>query len=217
MSKQQLSAYLSPENVLAKPGLNRCLDALRDFPKLNISLVALQSMDDYTYWHSISTAAIALAIASPLDWPKAKMMELGLAAILHDIGKMQIPKAILQKPGALNAREWCFVQRHPEYGAALLSRLSGLNDSILTAVAQHHERLDGSGYPGNLKGSAIGEMAKIIAIADVFDAMTSDRCYKEAAEPHEAIAEITNREDLFDPSYSRILAKMRQQYPMGAS
>lgn len=185
-------------------------------PGLGLSLGALQILDDYTYLHSLSTALISMGIAIKSGWSTVATIELGLAAILHDMGKTQVPAAVLQKPGPLSVAEWQLMCKHPEYGCALLSRFGNLSDAILQAVLQHHERVDGSGYPQRSSGSAISEMAKIIAIADVYDAMTSDRCYKQATAAHLAVEQVLTNEQLFDPTYGRTLVSMLDIFPVGS-
>lgn len=185
-------------------------------PRLGLGLAALQILDDYTYLHSLSTALISMGIAIKLGWSVSTTVELGLAAILHDMGKTQVPVAILQKPGPLSVSEWQLMRNHPEYGCAMLSRHGNLSDTVLQAVLQHHERVDGSGYPHRLSGPAISDLARIIAIADVYDAMTSDRCYKQATEVHLAVEQILTNEELFDPTYGKTLISMLDIFPVGS-
>ena len=185
-------------------------------PRLGHCLAALQTLDDYTYLHSLSTALISMGIAIKIGWPAVATVELGLAAILHDMGKTQVPGAVLQKPGPLSVSEWQLMRKHPEYGCAMLSRHGNLNSAVLEAVLQHHERIDGSGYPQRLTGTAINDLARIIAIADVYDAMTSDRCYQQAKAAHVAVEEILTNEQLFDPAYGKTLISMLDIFPVGS-
>lgn len=196
--------------------LRHAVAQLSSQPRLGLGLAALQRLDDYTYLHSLSTALISMGIAIRLGWSESATVELGLAAILHDVGKTMVPAAILQKPGPLTANEWQLMRRHPEYGCAMLSRQGNVSDAVLQAVMQHHERIDGSGYPQRLKGSAITEQAKIIAIADVYDAMTSDRCYKPSTAAHRALEQILSNEQLFDTTYSQALITMLDIFPVGS-
>lgn len=204
---------VSVEKLAAQ--LRHAVAELSNQPELGPSLVALHRLDDYTYLHSLSTALISMGIGIKLGWSEAATVELGLAAILHDMGKTMVPVTILQKPGPLTVSEWQVMRRHPEYGCAMLSRHSDLNNVVLQAVLQHHERLDGTGYPQRLKAPAISEQAKIIAIADVYDAMTSNRCYKTSTAAHEAVEEILSNEQLFDATYSQVLISMLDLFPVG--
>lgn len=196
--------------------LRSTVASLSHQPQLGLSLAALQTIDDYTYLHSLSTALISMGIAVKAGWTERATIELGLAAILHDMGKTQVPATVLQKPGPLSVSEWQLMRKHPEYGSMMLSRYGNLSDTILQAVLQHHERMDGSGYPQRLAGTAINDLAKIIAIADVYDAMTSNRCYKEAMAAHIAVEQILTNAQLFDPSYGRVLISMLEIFPIGS-
>lgn len=204
----------SVETIAAQ--LRSAIANLSQQPQLGLTLAALQRIDDYTYLHSLSTALIAMGIAVKAGWTQTATIELGLAAILHDLGKTRLPQAVLQKPGPLSASEWGLMRKHPEFGSAMLSRYGNLSDTILQAVLQHHERIDGSGYPQRLTGSHINELAKTIALADVYDAMTSNRCYKEAMAAHVAVEQILTNEQLFDPTYARVLITMLDVFPIGS-
>ncbi|NLW16325.1 MAG: HD-GYP domain-containing protein [Firmicutes bacterium] len=196
--------------------LRHAVNHLSRQPRLGLSLMGLQRIDDYTYLHSLSTALISMGIAIKLGWSQTATVELGLAAVLHDMGKTMVPRTILQKPGPLSPAEWKLMYKHPEFGCAMLSRHSNLNDTVLQAVLQHHERMDGSGYPQRLKGEAISEYARIIAIADVYDAMTSNRCYKPSTAAHLSLEEILTNERLFDATYGRVLVTMLDIFPVGS-
>lgn len=196
--------------------LQLVITELSKYDKVPLCLAALRGLDDYTYSHSLSTAIISMSIGIKLQWAKEDIVELGLAAILHDMGKAKIPLAILQKPGSLSPDEWALMTRHPQYGYAMLKRHGGFNDKILGAVLQHHERLNGSGYPQRLHGKDINCLAKIVAIADVYDAMTSDRCYKNASSVHLAAEQVLLNENLFDQPYARTLVSMLDIFPHGS-
>ena len=140
----------------------------------------MQSKDEYTYKHNIGVGIIATYLGEKLGLGKESLSELTLAATLHDIGKTRIPKEIVEKPGKLTESEYLEMKRHTIYGYELLKNIPGIPQSIPLAALQHHEREDGQGYPLGLKGKRISYLSKIVAIADVFHAMSSERAYHQA-------------------------------------
>ena len=147
----------------------------------------MKQIDDSTYAHSINVGIIARLLGGWLDYSKEDCDQLTLAGILHDIGKCQIPEDILFKPGKLSKMEFEFMKKHPEFGYKLIED-KPLDDRVKQAVLFHHERCDGTGYPIGLSGDQISEFVSIISVADVYDAMTSARCYRGALCPFEVIA-----------------------------
>lgn len=147
------------------------------------------SCDYYLYTHSVNTVAysIALAIRSGLS-DKATLREIANGALLHDIGKCQIDLAILNKPDALDADEWMLIMRHPAEGHRILREHGILGEIALDLVLHHHEKLDGSGYPDGLQASEISPFVRMLTIADVFDALTTERYYQPARSTFDAIA-----------------------------
>ena len=151
-------------------------------------LTDLRSHDNYTFAHSVNVAVLSAMIGMMAHYPKEDLLILTLGALLHDIGKIHTPLHILNKPRRLTCEEFDIIQRHPADG---YKRLIGMRDipktSIIAAIAgQHHEHLDGSGYPSQRKGDAIHRFAQIVTIADVYDALTSERPYKKGYTPHVA-------------------------------
>ncbi len=153
-----------------------------------ISLLAdLFIADDYTFQHSLNVTIYSLAIGMKLNYTQKELSELGLGALLHDIGKVFIDKSILLKPGPLTNEEFETMKKHTELGFTFIRENTSFSSVIAHCAYQHHERLDGSGYPRQLKGDEIHPYAKVIAVADVFDATTSDRIYREGMLPHEGL------------------------------
>ncbi len=152
-------------------------------------LVALKTRDADTYDHSKRTVRISLLLGQECGLDQKEMRSLELGALLHDIGKIGVPDNVLRKPGKLNDFEWAMMRRHPYLGEEILRGLSFLDDAR-TIVAQHHEKWDGSGYPLGLRGEEIGLSARVLFVADAFDAMTSDRVYRQAKSYDEATAEL---------------------------
>lgn len=140
---------------------------------------ALELRDEYTSHHQSNVAALSEKIASTLGLPKEQRFGIHLGALVHDIGKIAIPSQILSKPGKLNAAEMSLIKMHPTLGAEIFSDVD-LPWPIVDIIGQHHERLDGSGYPNGLIGLSICLEARIVAVADTFDAMASDRPYRHA-------------------------------------
>ncbi len=149
----------------------------------------IKNRDEYTYNHSINVAIYSVFIGNLLNLTKQDLKELTRAALLHDIGKSKIPKEILNKKGKLTEEEFEVVKRHTLDGYELSQDMHFLSEKVRCAILHHHEREDGSGYPFGIKGDEINLYAKIIAIADVYDALTSERVYKEKSAPFEAIEE----------------------------
>ena len=155
-------------------------------PHALISLARIKTADNYTYLHSMAVCALMMALAQRMRMGEEEVRMAGLAGLLHDVGKCRIPLHILNKPGALTPDEWSTMQDHSRLGAQLLRPLD-VPEVVLQACLQHHEKMDGSGYPGKLKGEQIHRLARMTAICDVYDAITSDRPYKKGWPPAQAL------------------------------
>jgi putative two-component system response regulator len=161
---------------------------------------ALEARDSYTREHAGRVASYALATAERLGLGRRERRDVYLAGLLHDIGKVGVPDAILTKPGPLTAEEFAVIHRHPEIGARICEATRGL-EIVAAAVRGHHERWDGGGYPTGLAGEAIPLVARVVAVADAFDAMTSDRPYHRAIPVGAAFEEVGRcRASQFDPA-----------------
>jgi len=161
----------------------------------------IEARDNFTGGHSVKVCEYSVKLAQKLEWDEDRIKKIMKASILHDIGKMGIPDNILLKPGALSGEEYCTIMNHPEIGCRILSKVKGLED-ILPMILYHHERIDGTGYPYGLTGDKIPEGAKIIAIADSYDAMTSNRPYRKALLKKEAKKRLLEGADKqFDAGY----------------
>ncbi|MGE5653002.1 MAG: HD-GYP domain-containing protein [Bacillota bacterium] len=147
-------------------------------------LTQLQSLDDYTYQHSVVIGVLACVIGHWLGYDGEVLVDLSIAGALHDIGKALIPNRIISKPGPLSDSEFEMIKQHPSLGSRILADKSEFGDEIRWAVIQHHERFDGSGYPQGLKGEQIHLYGRILAVADVYHAMTSKRSYKDRISPY---------------------------------
>lgn len=166
---------------------------------------AIEMRDKYTRGHAERVTSYCLSIARQLGWTEKQLSALKFSAILHDIGKIFIREDILIKAGPLDAMEWAEMVRHPQMGARLLGRIPYLAEA-LPAIQYHHERWDGSGYPEGLKGEAIPLSARIIAVADALDAMTSERVYQPAMPIQQALQEINQQSGVrYDPGVVKAL------------
>jgi putative nucleotidyltransferase with HDIG domain len=156
---------------------------------LESMVAAVDNKDRYTFHHSAQVTEHALALASALGLSNDELRVIRAGSLLHDVGKIGIPDRILRKPGRLTEEEWAIVKGHPSMGEALLRTVPDLG-GVHEVVMGHHERFDGSGYPGGLKGTEIPLLARILAVADAYSAMISDRPYRKALSEREAIAEL---------------------------
>jgi len=167
---------------------------------LRVLANAIESRDHYTRFHVERVNAYAQAVARELQWSEDRLETLEFGAILHDIGKISIPESILRKTGPLSKEEWEEMREHPRVGARMVEDIPYLAPAVPTIHA-HHERWDGSGYPEGLRESSIPDSARLLAIVDAFDAMTSDRPYHAAIDAGQAQAEIATQSGrLFDPA-----------------
>lgn len=156
-------------------------------PGALISIARLKRADDYTYMHSVAVCGLMLALAQQLKLDQQQTRDAGLAGLLHDVGKMAIPPEVLNKPGKLTDAEFALVKTHSEEGHKMLLEGNGITEVALDVCLHHHEKLDGSGYPQRLQGDGISLFAKMGAVCDVYDAVTSDRPYKKGWDPAEAV------------------------------
>lgn len=147
----------------------------------------MREADEYLYTHSINVSLLAMLIGKWLKYDYYSIKSLVSAGFLHDIGKSKISQDILNKPGTLSKDEFEEIKKHSVYGFKAAEALPGLSEDILKGILMHHEREDGSGYPFGLKGEQIHDFAKIIAVADIYDAMTSNRCYRNMTCPFEVL------------------------------
>ncbi|MDR2869091.1 MAG: HD-GYP domain-containing protein [Deferribacteraceae bacterium] len=156
-------------------------------PEAFISITRLKDFDNYTFMHSVNVSVLAISLAKRLGFSAKDLNNIGFAGLMHDIGKMGVPESILNKPGKLDGPEFEIMKQHTVKGYNYLKAANITEESILQAVRCHHEKSDGSGYPDGLMEAQIPKFAKIISIADVYDAITSERVYSKGMMPAEAI------------------------------
>lgn len=184
-------------------------------PHALLSLARLKSGDDYTYLHSVAVCALMVALAQAMQLPAATVREAGLGGLLHDMGKAAIESAILNKPGALDDSEFAAVKRHPQHGYEALAG-GPASEAVREVVLYHHERMDGRGYPHGRAGDAIPLLARMGAVCDVYDAITSDRPYKKGWDPAEALGKMISWTGHFDPAVLSAFVGVVGIYPVGA-
>ena len=181
-----------------------------------ISLVRLKHKDDYTYMHSLAVCVLMQVLAKQIGLPNDKIRQVGLAGLLHDIGKTGIDKEVLNKPGALTEGELTLVKLHPERGHALLLEANITDEVVLEVCLYHHEKTNGLGYPHQLKADDISVFAKMGAVCDVYDAITSDRPYKKGWQPGFALQQMAQWEGHFDDRVFRAFVKSVGIYPVSS-
>jgi HD-GYP domain-containing protein (c-di-GMP phosphodiesterase class II) len=192
-------------------------DSVSRNPGALISLARLKTADDYTYMHSVAVCAMMVALAKQLGLDEEQTRLAGVSGLMHDLGKAAMPMDVLNKPGKLTEAEFAIIKRHPEEGHRLLLTGSDVDPMVLDVCLHHHEKTDGSGYPKGLKDAEISLYAKMGAVCDVYDAITSNRPYKAGWDPAESLrrmAEWSNGH--FDIRIFQAFVKSLGIYPIGS-
>lgn len=181
-----------------------------------VSLARVKTADEYTYMHSVAVCALMVALARQLGLPDDQVRAAGFAGLLHDVGKVDIPLDILNKPDRLTDEEFAIVREHPRRGWQRL-RAAGIDDeAALEVCLHHHERLDGRGYPDGLSGEAVTLMARMGAVCDVYDAITSNRPYKAGWDPAESLRRMASWSGHFDERIFQAFVRSLGIYPVGS-
>jgi len=182
-----------------------------------INLLDIKDYDDYTYTHCINVSTISLMIGRKLNLTKEQLFQLGEGALLHDLGKIKIPENVLNKPSKLSENEFEIMKKHPLYTYEILKDKKEVSEISKFIAMQHHEKFDGTGYPFGLKGEKINYFARIVALADVYDALTTARSYKKAMSPYKAMQIIVSGSGKhFDPQLLKEMLKILSIYPPGS-
>lgn len=183
-----------------------------------IMLMNLNTVDHYLYMHSLNVCVYTLLLGMARGYNTDDLHTLGLGALLHDVGKMRIPSTVLFKPGPLTAAEFEEMKKHTEHGFAMLKDEPNIPLIAAHCAFQHHERLDGTGYPRGLKGDEIHEYAKWIGIVDSYDAMTGHRIYRDPMLPHDAVETLyAGSDSLYDTSMLELFRDRVAIYPVGVT
>ncbi|MEY4267220.1 MAG: hypothetical protein RIS90_1755 [Pseudomonadota bacterium] len=201
----------------AKQLVEEISDSVTRNPSALISLARLKTADDYTYMHSVAVCAMMVALARQLGLDEARTRSAGMAGLLHDVGKAVMPQEVLNKPGKLSAAEFAVIKSHPEEGYRMLLKSESIDAIALDVCLHHHEKIDGSGYPKGLKGDDISLLAKMGAVCDVYDAITSNRPYKPGWDPAESLRKMAEwSKGHFDPLVFQAFVKSIGIYPVGS-
>lgn len=183
---------------------------------VNNSLFDVKTYDNYTYVHCIDTAIMSIFLGTALNLDKHSLRELGIASLLHDIGKIKIPNDIINKKTPLTNEEFDEIKKHTIYGKEILSNYSIISENILKGIAEHHERVDGKGYPYGLCENEISYIAKIVSLCDVFTAVSAQRSYRDKFNPKEAYELITSSCNAnFDAEIVNVFMQTFSVYPLG--
>ena len=192
-------------------------DSVTRNPSALISLARLKTADDYTYMHSVAVCALMISLARQLKVDESLIRKLGIAGLLHDMGKAMMPLEVLNKPGKLTDDEFRIMKSHPEEGFKLLRDSQYVDEITFDVVLHHHEKTDGSGYPERLKDTEISLYAKMGAVCDVYDAITSNRPYKSGWDPAESLRKMAEwANGHFDPTVFQAFVKSLGIYPIGS-
>ena len=183
-----------------------------------VQITDIRARDDYSFGHSINVCLLAVMIGIKMNLTRQQLFELALGAVLHDLGMMQISPAVVQKTEPLSADEWKLIQEHAEKGFDIIRKVGQIPLVSAHVAFQHHEKVDGSGYPRGISGKNIHLYARIVAVADLYDAITSDRPYRKAYLPHEAYdILLASRGTKLDPPLVDIFMENVALYPMGTT
>lgn len=221
-SRQQVMTLFGEARLGKAVDAEQCLPLVEDVansvarnPSALISLARLKTRDDYTYMHSVAVCALMVALARQLGLDEAKTREAGLAGLLHDVGKMMMPLDVLNKPGQLTDEEFDLMRSHPVRGYEALKEGGSVPESALDVCLHHHEKMDGSGYPHKLAGDQISLLARMGAVCDVYDAITSTRPYKNAWDPAGSVQRMAQWQGHFDPAVFQAFVRCVGIYPLG--
>ena len=212
----QLEKNHSLNTRAVKVTVSNIVDELLANREILLSLSDIRAFDDYTYAHSVNVCILAIMTGITMGYDHTQINELGIGALLHDIGKIRINLRLLNKPGDLTREEFKEIKRHPEFGFKILRDYQELSLLSTHVAYQHHERWDGQGYPRNLTGENILEYARIVAVADVYDALLANRPYRSAYSINQSLNILKRMSGIYlDPSCVNALIANIAVYPIG--
>ncbi|WP_123052852.1 HD-GYP domain-containing protein [Clostridium sp. JN-1] len=192
------------------------IDYILEDADVNSSLYDIQTYDNYTYVHSLDTCIMATFLGISCNYTGWDLKKLGIGAVLHDVGKTEVPINVLNKSDKLTDEEFNEIKKHPIYGVDILKKFISIPDSVIKVVGQHHERVDGKGYPYGLTDLQITNFAKIVCICDVYDAVSNDRCYRKKFSPNDAYELILAGSGVsFDDKIVQNFKNTFSVYPLG--
>jgi len=192
-------------------------DSILRNPNAFLWMRILKDKDSYTYSHCMDSGALAIAFGRHIGLSRNELEDLGMGALLSDVGKMQVPDELLNKPGELTEKEFEIVKKHVVYSVRIMQKSGGLSKAAIATAATHHERFDGSGYPRGLKGNEIPVLGRMAAIVDCYDAITSDRPHRRAISPNEAVRRLYDwRGSAFQSELVEQFIQTLGTYPTGS-
>ncbi|HSI49195.1 MAG TPA: HD-GYP domain-containing protein [Ideonella sp.] len=198
------------------PVVEGIVDAMSRKPGALASVARLKTVDDYTYMHAVAVCALMVGLARQMGLPPAMVREAGLAGLVLDIGKAALPAELLNKPGRLSPEELALMKTHARHSHDMLKAEGGYSPAVLNACLHHHERVDGSGYPDGQAGERIGVLARMAAVCDVYDAVTSRRPYRTPWDPGDAMRQMAQAKGQFDNAVFQHFVKAVGIYPVGS-
>jgi putative nucleotidyltransferase with HDIG domain len=199
-----------------RPIVNEIVESLDRNADALVSLCRLKTADEYTYMHSVSVCALMVSLGRQLGLDDAARQDAGMAGLLHDLGKAAMPQEIINKPDKLTDEEFAIIKSHPVKGYEMLIESGVENERVLDVCRHHHERVDGKGYPDRLDAENISLIARMSAVCDVYDAVTSNRPYKAGWDPADSIARMVSWQGHFDPTVLQTFVKTIGIYPIGS-
>jgi len=201
---------------MVKDTVDSIIDELFLNHNLLLNLSDIRTYDDYTFAHSVNVSILSIMAGMTMGYDRMRLNELGLGALLHDIGKIRISTDVLNKPGDLTREEFMEIKQHPQYGFDILRNYNDVSLLSSHIAFQHHERWDGQGYPRSLAGKEIHEYARIVAVADVYDALLADRPYRPSYSLNQTLTIIKRMSGIYlDPTCVTALVANVAVYPIG--
>ena len=204
------------EPSVCAPLVDDVMESINRHPDALLSLARLKTADEYTYMHSVAVCALMVALGRQLGLNDAQCHEAGMAGMLHDLGKAAMPQEILNKPGKLTPEEFDIIKQHAMRGYEMLVAGANVSEGVLDVCRHHHERWDGTGYPDGLAGEQISLLARMGAVCDVYDAVTSDRPYKAGWDPAHSLSQMATWKGHFDTTVFQSFVKSIGIYPTGS-
>ena len=190
------------------------MDAIQNNDAVAIDINALKTSDEYTFKHSVDVATISMLLAKTLGLSSQQIYEIGVAGLMHDLGKTMIPLEILNKPGRLDDKEFEVMKQHPVFGYRIVKSHQEFNESVALAVLQHHEKINGKGYPLGANAQQINPYAKILSVADIYDALVTERPYKSAFSQRDAVEMIMSMTAELDMNAMNAFLQSMILYPV---
>ena len=198
--------------------MENIVDEIYSNRNVMVNMLELSSYDNYTFSHSLNVSLLSIVLGMALDIPRKEVVGLGSGALLHDIGKIRVDKRILQKSGPLTDKEFEEVKKHPQAGFDYITSRYYFPKSHTLTILDHHEKFDGSGYPNGKKGEEISLFGRICSVADVYDALSSKRPYRDAIPGHECVEYVLGASfTQFDPRIVEVFSQRIAPYPVGVS